>query len=142
MEKVANSALSVDAQQHKSVHISVISRARAKKIQGLNHLPTCVPTSEKTISCYCPFKGGAVGPCAHLYVLSGHSTFYKQMDCKLFRMCSLCIHSFLHIGELKRGGVKTPVLAMVTLNVKRPHRKLTSSPPVSIPYTVFATSLI
>jgi len=40
------SALSDGGQQHKSAHILVIRRARAKKIEILNHLPTCVPTSE------------------------------------------------------------------------------------------------
>ena len=43
-------------QQHKSAHILAISGGRAKKILVMNHLPTCVPTSEKTISCYCPFN--------------------------------------------------------------------------------------
>jgi len=50
------SVVSDGGQQHKSAHILAISGGRAKKFLVLNHLPTCVPTSEKTISCYCPFN--------------------------------------------------------------------------------------
>jgi len=56
MPLIELSIVSDGGQQHKIIHILVISRVRAKKNWALHHLPTCVPTSEKTISSYCPFK--------------------------------------------------------------------------------------
>jgi len=46
----------VATQQHKSVHILVISQGTEKNLYILKHLPSCIAMSEKAILPFCPFN--------------------------------------------------------------------------------------